>query len=323
MRASLIVSLVLAVAALARAGAQCPPATQKLITDLKYDEARVQADAAIKRNGSDDAALHCMGMIYIAMDDSKAAIEWFEKAVKANDASSIHHLWLANSLGEQASHTSKLKLPFLARRIKGEFDRAAQLDPSSIEARHGLIQFYSQAPGVMGGSMDKAKEQAREIGKLNAMRGHFEMATLLSREKDTSGVERELEAAVAAASPDSIIGSLTLANYYGNQKRWADAFAIYDRIIKEHPADVNGHFQYGRAAAISGENMERGATELRHYLANAPKDAPIVTVAGAHWRLGMIAEKEGKKDVARSEYQTAVSINPRNLDAKKALDALK
>ena len=39
--------------------------------------------------------------------------------------------------------------------------------------------------------------------------------------------------------------------------------------------------------------------------------------------LGMIYERQGKKDVARSEYQTALSLNPRNTDAKKALDALK
>jgi tetratricopeptide (TPR) repeat protein len=322
MRVSLVLSSVLAVSALGRGGAQCSPATQKLIADLRYDDARAQTDALIKKNGSDDAALHCMGTIYLQMDKSNEAIEWFEKAVKANDASSVHHLWLANSLGVQANHTSKLKLPFLARRIKGEFDKAAQLDPTSIDARHGLIQFYAQAPGVMGGSMDKAREQAREIGKLNAMRGHLEMANLLGREKDTSGVEREIKAAVAAA-PDSIVAPLTLAAFYANEKRWPDAFAVYDRIIKETPGEMMGHFQYGRAAAISGENLERGTTELKYYLANAPKDAPIVTVAGAHWRLGMIAEKQGKKDIALSEYQTALSINPKNTDVKKALEALK
>ena len=103
---------------------------------------------------------------YTSRWGSRDAVGWFEKAVKANDKSSAHHLWLGNALGEQASHTNKLKLPFLARRVKGEFDKAVELDPRSWEARHGLIQFYSQAPGVMGGSMDKAKEQAREIGKI-------------------------------------------------------------------------------------------------------------------------------------------------------------
>ena len=34
-------------------------------------------------------------------------------------------------------------------------------------------------------------------------------------------------------------------------------------------------------------------------------------------------ERQGKKDAARSEYQTALSINPKNTEAKKMLDALK
>jgi len=31
------------------------------------------------------------------------------------------------------------------------------------EARMGLIMFYTQAPGIMGGSMSKALEQVEEI----------------------------------------------------------------------------------------------------------------------------------------------------------------
>jgi Tfp pilus assembly protein PilF len=37
----------------------------------------------------------------------------------------------------------------------------------------------------------------------------------------------------------------------------------------------------------------------------------------------MIYERQGKKDAARTEYQTALSLNPKNSDAKKMLDALK
>src|SRR5206468_2603554 len=122
----------------------------------------------------------------------------------------------------QAEHANKLKLPFLARRVKAEFDRAAQLDPTSIDARHGLIQFYSQAPAVMGGGMDKAKEQALEIEKLNPMRGHLEMGALLMRDKDVAGAEREYRAAIDAA-PDSAAGYTRLAGLYGGQKRYAEA----------------------------------------------------------------------------------------------------
>ena len=220
MRALLTVPGALAVVAL-HANAQCSPAIQTLVNEQKYDEARAEAQALIAKNASDDVALHCMGRVYTAMDKAGDAAGWFEKAIKANDKVSVHHLWLGNSIGEQAQHASKLKQPFLARRMKSEFEKAVELDPTSIDGRHGLIQFYSQAPGVMGGSLDKAKEQAREIEKLNAVRGHLEMGQLLeNKDKDLAGAEREYTAAMTA-SPDSIFGYNGLASFYRRQKKYA------------------------------------------------------------------------------------------------------
>jgi tetratricopeptide (TPR) repeat protein len=306
----------LAIAA-APLSAQCSGPVQKLIDDRKFDEARSTVGA-----GADDRAQHCLGMIDVQANRTRDAIGHFEKAVKLNDQSALHHLWLGNALGNVADSTSKIKLPFLARRVKSEFDRAVELDPKSIDARHGLIQFYSQAPGVMGGSMDKAKDQAREIGKLNPMRGHYEMANLFARDKKTAEAEQELIAA-ERESPDSAVASYWLGSFYQNQARWPDAFAVYDRMLKKYPGEANVHLQIGRAAAISGEQLERGERELKIWLASPPKDAVTATISNVHWRLGMIHEKQGKKDVARSDYGAALSINPSNENVKKSLAALK
>src|SRR3954469_10192059 len=62
-------------AAAAPAGAQCSPAVQRLITDQKYEDAKTEVRALLKRNEKDDVALHCMGTIDIESGDSKGAIE--------------------------------------------------------------------------------------------------------------------------------------------------------------------------------------------------------------------------------------------------------
>lgn len=322
MRTPLALFVALVTGAFSVGRAQCTPAVQKLLTDQKYDDARAEVQSLVKKNAADDVALQCMGRVYFAMDKSNEAIDWFEKAIKANEKVASHHLWLANSLGDQAGHTNKLKLPFLARRIKSEFDRAAQLDPSSIDARHGLIQFYSQAPGVMGGSMDKAKEQAIEIEKLNAMRGHIEMAALLEREKDLPGAERELTAALGAA-PDSNQAYNTLGNFYRRQKRYADAVTVYERLLKAKPDAQGAHLNIGLILAQSGQSLDRAEHEVKQWLADAPKDAPLQNVGAAHYALGLVYEHQGKTAAAKTEYQAAITINPRNEEAKKALAALK
>jgi tetratricopeptide (TPR) repeat protein len=322
MRAVLVVSATLGFAAFSNTQAQCSAPTQKLANEQKYDEARADPQAALKRNASDDVALHCMGWIYLTEGKPGDAIDWFEKSVKVNDKSSMHHLWLANSLGEQASHANKLKLPFLARRIKSEFDRAAELDPRSIDAKHGLIQYYANAPGVMGGSMDKAKEQAREIAKLNAMRAHFEMASLLEHDKDFAGTEKEYTAAIAS-SPDSNVAYGVLANFYRRQKRYDEAVTTWDRLLKLKPDAMNPHINIGWNLALSGQNLDRAEREVRLWLSAPPKESTQANISFGHYLLGDIYQRRTKVAEARVEYQAALSINPKNVEAKKALDALK
>ena len=303
--------------------AQCSPSIQKLVDDDRFDDAKVEVQALLAANAKDDVALHCMGRIYMEMDKPGDAIGWFEKAVAASDKLSIHHLWLANALGAQAPHTNKLKLPFLARHVKSEFDKAVALDSSSIDARHGLIEFYSRAPGIFGGDVNKAKAQAREIVMLNPMRGHVEMALLLeSKDKDTVSAERELTAAIDAA-PDSTYGYGSLAQFYRRHKRYAEAVAVYERVLNAKPGWVTAHLNIGYNLVLWGEDIDRAEREVKQWLGQPPKSAATPTVAFAHYVLGMAYERQAKKDSARAEYQTALAINPRNTDAKKALDALK
>lgn len=322
MRPQLVLSALLASAAFGDAAAQCSPAIRKLETDQRFDEARAEVQAQLKKNDRDDAAVHCMGRLFADQGNSKDAVEWFERAIRINEKSSAHHLWLANSLGDQASHASKIKLPFLARRIKSEFDRAAQLDPASIDARHGLIEFYSKAPGVMGGSMEKAKEQATEIGKLSAWRGAYEMARLLEQDKDLAGAEKNYLAGVAAA-PDSTQAANFLAGFYRRQKRWNDAVVVYENLLKRRPDALGTKLNIAFTLNASGQNLDRAERETRAWLAAPPADSPKMNFAIAHFILGQVAEKQGKKESAKAEYQQAIALNPGYGDAKKALDALK
>jgi Tfp pilus assembly protein PilF len=302
--------------------AQCQPPVQRLITDRRFDEAKAQVSAVITKAPNDDAAYECLGRISDAMGRKREAADLFEKAIKINDKVPSHHLMLGSSLGDLGDSTSKLKLPFLARRIKGEFERTVALDPRSVDGRLGLVEFYIQAPGVMGGSKEEAQEQIAEIIKLNPMRGHFKQADLYMREKKVAEAEKEYVAAEQAV-PDSSLAGYNLGAFYVGQQRWTEAFAVYDRMEKRFPSEWSVRFSIGRTAALSGDRLERGEKELRALIAAPPADMPKATLSGAHHRLGMILERQGRKDQARIEYQQALAINPSNDNAKKSLAALK
>ena len=302
--------------------AQCPAAIQKLTVERRYDEAKTQAQAAAAKTPTDDAAWHCLGRTTQDMGRPKESVEYFEKAIKINDKVANHHLLLGSALADLADSTSKIKLPFLARRIKGEFERTVALDPSSVDGRLALVDFYTQAPGVMGGSKDKAQEQIREVMKLNPMRAHHKQANLYLRDQKYAEAEKELVASEQVA-PDSAFAGYNLVSFYQARERWSDAFAALDRMEKRFPGEWLVRFQIGRAAALSGDRLERGEKELRALMASPPAEMAKGTLVAAHWRLGMILEKQGRQDQARAEYNAALAIDPKNENVKKSLAALK
>jgi len=254
-------------------------------------------------------------------NDADKAADWFEAAVKLNPKSAVYHDWLARAYGTQAQHASKFRLPFLARKTKNVLETALALDPDNLEVRDDLITYYTQAPGFLGGSKEKALEMALEIRKRNAYRGSLAAANLCAAEKDLACVERELTGMVTSY-PDSGAVYASLAGFYANQKQFDKAFAVLDERLRAKPSELSTLYAVGRTASLSGQNLDQGEQALKTYLASpTPERGPAP--AHVHYRLGTIYEKKGAKDLAREEYRTALQLNPRHEDAQKALATLK
>jgi len=129
------------------------------------------------------------------------AIKEFRAAVKAAPNDSWAHLWLARALGRRIEKINPIRAAFGVGEVRGEFERAVQLDPNNVEARSDLMEFYLEAPGVFGGGIDKARAQAEAIAKLNTAEGHSARARIAEKEKKYEEAEREYRAAIDA-SPD-------------------------------------------------------------------------------------------------------------------------
>jgi tetratricopeptide (TPR) repeat protein len=287
-----------------------------------YAAARVELEAALRRNPRDAEALYYLGRLALRDGRSSDAVDLFEKAIELNDASTDYHVWLGSALGDEAQRASKFRQPFLAKRVRTEFDRAVALDPRSVPARFGAVQVYALLPGFMGGNMETAHRHAAELAAVSPYHGHLAAAFLAQREKNFPAAEREYESAIAAA-PDSIGGYLSLGALQQRQEHWDAAFASYDRLLARRPGESSAQFQIGRLSAISGHQLERGEQALTTWLAKPPKNASIATQAGAHHRLGQIYARTNRRDAARVEFEEAVRINPKNEDAKKSLAELK
>ena len=73
---------------------------------------------------------------------------------------------------------------------------------------------------------------------------------------------------------------------------------------------------------LIGKDLPRAERYFKKYLSQDP-EIGAATLAHAHWRLGLIYEKEGRKPEAIQEVQAAVNLKPDLDDAKKDLKRLK
>ncbi|HEX6316582.1 MAG TPA: hypothetical protein VFZ73_17040 [Gemmatimonadaceae bacterium] len=245
----------------------------------------------------------------------------FEKAVRAEPNEAVYHFWFGRATGEQASRANPIRQPGLARRTKGEFERAIALDSSYVAAREGLLRYYLAAPGFLGGSIDQARVQAGHIARLAPYRGGLAHANVALAAKDTAGVIQAHEGLVAQF-PDSLTPYLALVNVQLARKQFALAWAAVERLERVKPDLPFLPYVIGRAAAESGEQLDRGEAALRRYLQHTPKPNEP-SPASTHWRLGMIAEKRGDTAAAKQQYQAAAALDPKLRPVKEALARLK
>jgi tetratricopeptide (TPR) repeat protein len=233
----------------------------------------------------------------------------FERAVELSPNRSEYHLWLGHAYTRQLAAANFIRKGLIGRRIGPQYDKAVELDSSSLAAAEARVDFYLEAPGVAGGGVDKAKAEAARLTRLSAYHGGFAQAKIHEKSKAWDQAEAEYRDLIRAF-PDSSRPVVTLATLLQTRERFADAFEVIDARLARFPNDTVVIYQLGRAAAISGKELTRGEAALRKFLSLLGVSDPQ-SRASAHYRLGMIREKQGDIATARTEYDSAIALNPR------------
>ena len=131
------------------------------------------------------------------------AVEAGQKAVRDAPESSTAHRLLGQALGQKAIRASLFSQIGLAKKCRAEFETAVALDPTDPEARVDLVTYYANAPGFLGGSLNKAREQVRILNDLDAARGALMNGYVFAKERRTAEAEAEYRHAVALSPGDA------------------------------------------------------------------------------------------------------------------------
>jgi tetratricopeptide (TPR) repeat protein len=245
---------------------------RKLYSQTEYR----QSLAVLRAVAAQDGAVFALaGRNEYMLADFKRSSEFLEKAVALEPANSDDVWWLGRAYGRRAETSSPLTAPGYASRARQNFERAVELNPRNLDALGDLFEYYLEAPGFLGGGMDKARATAERIAAIDAGEGHRVQANLAEKRKEYATAEMELRRAVEIA-PQTVGRFIELARFLARQGRFHESDQSLARAEKLAPGNPRLIFAKADIYLKSGRNRDQAKTLLERYmtLPLSPEDPP-------------------------------------------------
>lgn len=259
------------------------------VAALPLGAADLSRAAALYRQTDYNAAMHLVladkqldapayalaGKSSFMLGDFGKAGDYLQKAVNLAPGNSEYVLWLGRTWGRKAEKANPFSAPGDARHARDCFEKAVSLDPRSVDALGDLFDYYLDAPGFLGGGLDKADMIARRIEAVDGAEGRFDLARLAMKRKQTAEAEGHFRAAVNLA-PKAVGHAIAFARFLAQQGRVKEADAVLAQA--ESAAPENPRLLYGRAAIQIETHRDTAEARrlLQRYLTSSltPDDPP-------------------------------------------------
>ena len=263
--------------------------------------------SAVSRDSLSPQAYFWLARSYFEIRDFDSAIAQAERAVALDVKNSLYHQWLGRAYGGKADRDRSF---FTARKVKKELMEAVRLNPSNIDARLDLEDFCLDAPWIVGGSKDEAKEQVVAIAALDPVQGHVARAKFdlegLNRPDLAEGEFRQ----TLSAKPRSVEPYFEVIAFFQNQNKPRDMQSAIDDAAQISPHDPRLSFFRGAALALTGGDPAQAEEYLKSYLARSPERSDWPSHAAAREWLGRVYQSEGRHAEASEQYRTSLQLEP-------------
>jgi tetratricopeptide (TPR) repeat protein len=223
----------------------------------------------------DAETLQLIGQNYFMLGEYRKSTEALEKAAAiAPQNPQILH-WLGRAYGRRAETSSPFTAPGFAAKARQMFEKSVALDPANKEATGDLLDYYLEAPGFLGGGMQKAEALAKVIGQTDPAEGHYAQAQIEDRRKEYTAAEAQLRRA-AELAPRQVGRLLDLAKYLAKRGQIPESEAMFEQAAKIAPN--NPRILYERATTYikDGRNLDQARELLEQYIRSplTPDDPP-------------------------------------------------
>jgi len=278
---------------------------QDMLAAGRVDEAISVLMGRLSAAPRDAASQNLLCRAYFSMEDWNQAESSCQKAVQLDPNNARYHVWLGRVYGEKASRANFLKAVGLAKQVREEFQRAVVLNANDVDARLDLAEFDVEAPGFVGGGIDKAREQAVAIGAISPAREHWVEARIAEKNKDMATAESEYRKVIQLSNGEAEAW-LNLAQFLKRQKRFDEMEQAIVKTSQAPMPKLEVLVDAAQALMDAGRAFPFATQLLERYIQSGPvEQAPAFK---AHYLLGILLEKQGDKAGAAREYRSSLAL---------------
>lgn len=211
------------------------------------------------------AEYNLLGRAYFMAGEYKKATETFEKATHAEPNASEHWHWLGRTYGRRAELSTFITAPGYANKARQNFERAVELNARNIEALDDLFEYYVQAPGFLGGGLDKAQGLLDRIGAVDPAERHYAMARLAEHRKDFRTAEAQFRRSMELA-PRQMGRIVDLALFLAKQGRTQESEQVFEQARSVNPNHPSYLWNRANLLVDQKRNLPEAKQLLEKYL---------------------------------------------------------
>lgn len=219
------------------------------------------------------------------LGESYANLEEWDKAIPIYNALKEKHpenskYWFkyGGVLALKAQSSNRFTALTLIGKIKSSFIKAAELDDKQLEARWALVDVYLTLPGILGGSVSKAKKYANELQKISSTDGYISLGYVYEYDDEPIKAKE-------------------------NYLKGLENLSKLDTITRNQL-----HYQIGKICGDYDIRIDEGISHMQKFI----EDYSVKDGVGKEWvyyRLARLYRHKNDKENASKWIQKAIAIN--------------
>jgi Flp pilus assembly protein TadD len=268
------IPFLLSTAVLFAAGSAELDRAKQLFSRSQY-QAAVNVLAPVASSSLDPVTQELLGKSYFMLGEYKKAAEVFERATALDPNNSVYFHWLGKAQGRRAETASPFTAPSYASKARQAFEKSVELDGKNIEAINDLFSYYLEAPGFLGGGLNKAEALAKRIQGIDPIEYHYAMAQIADKRRDYRTAESHFRRAFELA-PRQVGRVIDLAKYLSIHGKEQESDALFAQAAKLAPDEPRVMFERAQYYIRTKRNLTEAKALLERYLKAplSPDDPP-------------------------------------------------